>query len=72
MQGLLEKIISAGLITPEQAKSAAGEAARINRSIWAAMIKLEYISEEHLSRFLPKRPTFHMCICQITELKGAL
>lgn len=51
MEPLLEKIVAAGLITQEQVKAAGLWAAAINRSVWSTLVKLEYLSEEQITRF---------------------
>ncbi|HNQ50880.1 MAG TPA: hypothetical protein PKL03_05525 [Candidatus Omnitrophota bacterium] len=51
MSVLLEKIVAAKLVTKEQAKAAELWASAINRSVWCALVKLEYVSEEQLVRF---------------------
>lgn len=51
MGPLIEKMISAGLISREQALAAAAEAVKVNRSVWAVLVALDYISEEHIMRF---------------------
>jgi hypothetical protein len=51
MTDLFGRIIERGLVTREQAEAAAAEAARINRSVWFVLVKLDYLSEESIVRF---------------------
>ena len=55
MEGLEEKLIQDKWLTPEQLVLAAGEAKRLGKSIWVALVKLGILSEEDIAIFFAQR-----------------
>jgi hypothetical protein len=51
MADLTQRIVEAGLVTREQIDAGRLEAVRIDRSLWFALMKLDYLSEEGITRF---------------------
>jgi hypothetical protein len=51
MADLFERIIERGLVTQAQGHAALLEAGRTNRTVWSALVKLDYLSEESIVRF---------------------
>ena len=70
MADLFGRLLERGLVTQEQGHAALLEAAKTNRTVWFALVKLDYLSEESIVRFLAQEanvPYIHISDYRIKQ-----